>query len=72
LDEPEVFRDSFVTEERKETQWGAFVRKSRLQNDTPKFHDVISDIKEFLQPIVHSLARNRIFQDTWTAPGPWK
>jgi len=72
LDEPEVFRDSFATEKRKETQWAAFVRKTRLQNDTPKFHDVISDIKEFLHPIVHALARKRSFQNTWIVPGPWK
>lgn len=68
---PVVFQDGFAKDSTKETQWRAFVRKSRLRDVSGTFEEVDAVIAAFLRPVVAALAEKRPFKQTWKAPGPW-
>ena len=70
--QPTVFQDSFAKDSMKETQWRAFIRKSKLDNAPASFADVVSAITTFLKPIITALSEEKEFRKTWKAPGPWR
>ncbi len=70
--QPTVFQDSFAKDPMKETQWRAFIRKSKLDNAQASFADVVSAITTFLKPIIIALSEEKKFRKTWKAPGPWR
>jgi len=70
--QPAVFKDSFAKDPIRETQWRAFLRKTKLDNAPFSFAEAIFAITAFLRPVVAALAIKEDFQKTWQAPGPWQ
>lgn len=54
-----------------ELQWRAFLTKSRLQAPN-RFTDVLSSLREFIEPVFRVAKGNGKAADRWNAPGPWK
>jgi len=53
------------------TQWSAFLRKSALTG-AADFSQVLTTIGEFLSPVFSSIKGNKLFDQAWAAPGPWR
>lgn len=70
--QPTIFRDSFAKDPIKETQWRAFIRKTRLDNVPASFAEAVSAITAFLEPVIAALVAEDDFCKTWKAPGPWR
>ena len=69
---PAVFDPSFGKDGNKKAQWQGFIKKAMLTNAPESFGDVIDAVKVFLEPLVVSFGKRRMFRSTWTAPGPWQ
>ncbi len=69
--EPVVFSPSFYENAGKQTQWAAFVRKSKLADTSAKFADVVRIIRDFLEPITEAIATDQDFIAHWNPGGPW-
>lgn len=50
-------------------QWRAFIRRTRLPQDTPVLGDVVGDLRTFVTPIFGPGQSQSL---TWVAGGPWK
>jgi len=55
----------------KQLQWRGFLQKARLKNAPVEFADVLASIRDFLEPVISSLAHGKELQGRWKAPGPW-
>lgn len=69
--EPTVFNLTFMKDDTKQAQWEGFIEKAKLTDAPLSFEDIAAGIKDFLQPILDTMIKNRTFQLFWTAPGPW-
>jgi len=67
-----VFDPEFINDPTKNTQWQAFIRKSKIKEALNSFHEVSKEIQIFIKPIIDSLIEGKAFQGTWDAPGPWQ
>lgn len=54
-----------------QTRWGAFLRRNRLAVGESTFPMVIADLSDFLMPILTALSSGAVFDQAWTAGGPW-
>lgn len=70
--DPIAFTPAFMRDARKDAQWKAFLRKSRMVNIPDKFEEVVQTVSFFLNPLVDSLVNNKPVRATWKAPGPWQ
>lgn len=69
---PSIFSTSFSQDQKRETQWRAFLRKT-VSSDMPhSFYEVMVKLKSFLTPLSSALVDKESFQKKWKAPGPWK
>jgi hypothetical protein len=68
---PMAFTNEFSKNEQKQTQWRAFVRKSRPEQVPGDFDEIIDDLMVFLVPLLEALRRDDYFRLTWTEGGPW-
>lgn len=69
--EPFVFSLPFLADSVKQSQWTAFVRKSKLTNTPDSFADVVREIQAFLLPLVQSVQQKKNFTSRWASGGPW-
>jgi hypothetical protein len=69
--EPIALRPDFATLRDKPTQWRAFLRRSRLLDDSVTLAAVVSQIYQFLWPIVRGLRNEQAMPRNWSAGGPW-
>lgn len=69
---PMAFEESFGRDQAKKTQWQAFIHKSKLEDVSADFADVVQTIRKFLGPIAESLSGDNLFTGDWIAPGPWQ
>ncbi len=67
-----ALRPSFAEDYSKQTQWRAFVEKSRLDNAPLDLKEVVNKLASFLVPVATALTSGKTFRKTWLAPGPWK
>jgi len=68
-----VFRSEFHSDEEKQRQWSAFLRKSRLHDVNQGFNEIMERITSFLKPIVNSIKDKTREDKTWdTIAGCWK
>jgi hypothetical protein len=67
-----IFDASFARERDKEVQWRSFLRKSKLDNTAESFEEIVAAVTDFLKPIAISVADQKNFARSWTAPGPWR
>lgn len=68
---PVLFNPDFDGYNKKQTQWTAFLRKSKLNNVPPQFCDVTESIAAFIKPLVAAISQATDFDATWNAGGPW-
>ena len=69
--EPFVFSPPFLEDSIKQTQWTAFVRKSKLAEAPDSFADVVREIQAFLLPLVQAVSLKQNFSSRWASRGPW-
>jgi hypothetical protein len=68
---PEAFQPSFIQNPLKQTQWQAFVRKSRFVKVEKDFGKTIELVSLFLLPPIESILKTKSFKRNWSAGGPW-
>lgn len=68
---PVALSPSFSSDDSKQAQWRAYVRKARVTTPTLPFEQVVTDIHDFLMPVLTALAATRPFNRRWPAGGPW-
>lgn len=54
-----------------QTRWGAFLRRNRLAVGERTFPMVVTDLSDFFMPILIALSSDAVFDQVWTAGGPW-
>ena len=68
---PMAFTDEFCKDTQKQTQWRAFVRKSKPEDVYGDFDAVIGDVAAFLTPVIEAARGDDHFELSWTEGGPW-
>lgn len=71
---PLPLTDAFGEDETRQTQWGAFLHRTALQDAPPRFAEVVSGLRSFLQPLATALADNgnaEIPLGTWQPARGW-
>jgi len=66
-----AFTDEFRKSTQKQTQWRAFVRKSKPENMHKDLDTVIGEVAAFLMPVVEAARDDRILETAWAQGGPW-
>jgi len=70
-----IWRPSFTDKFRKDlqnhTQWRAFVRKSKPEEESGDFDNLINDLTVFLMPVLEAAHGNDHFEFSWPEGGPW-
>jgi predicted nucleotidyltransferase component of viral defense system len=69
---PICFTGEFAKDPSKAAQWAAFLRNGQLMGAPNSFEDAVNAVREFLQPLLVTIANNAAFSMTWQAPGPWR
>lgn len=69
---PTAFSSAFAGDTTKQTQWRAFIRKTKISGVPQELKDVIASISEFVLPVLEALEDSRPFSGVWKAPGPWR
>ncbi len=68
---PFAFSDDFRRDTQKQTQWRAFVRKSKPDMIAGDLDAVVGDVAAFLRPVLEALLDNSSFELVWVQGGPW-
>jgi hypothetical protein len=68
---PVALTSAFAADRAKQTQWQAFVRKTRIQDVPTDLATVVQDIAAFLSPVASALISGKPFHLKWSPPGPW-
>ena len=71
-DSPVAFTKEYFTNPDKQTQWQAFLRTSKLENEKIDLSEVVDAIQQFLLPPLIASAKDKPFTENWCAGGPWK
>ena len=69
--DPVSFSDQFSSDPSKAAQWRAFIRRSLLTDAPADFSEVVSYVRNFLQPAAKAIVENRSFAKQWWPGGPW-
>ena len=67
-----AFTDEFQKDLQKQTQWRAFLRKSKPENVPEDIDSVIGDVAAFLMPVMEAAQEEKRFGLFWPKEGPWK
>ena len=68
-DTPFALTDGFLLDEQKKAQWTGFLRRLRLEDETPDLKTVGNQLRAFLEPVLLADAAQAL---TWPAGGPWR
>jgi predicted nucleotidyltransferase component of viral defense system len=71
-DSPVAFTKEYFANPDKKTQWQAFLRTSKLENEKLGLSEVVDDIQRFLLPLLIASAKDKPFTEYWSVGGPWK
>ena len=66
-----AFSEAFARDATKQAQWKAFVRKTVLDDVPTELAEVITCVRNFLQPVAEASAAGESFDKIWRPPGPW-
>lgn len=69
---PLAFSREFGEDDKKQTQWNAFIRKSKLENVPQNLSEVNDGIQNFLKPVITALLNEKQFNQRWQAGGQWQ
>jgi len=71
LEMPVALTAAFAQDPTKQTQWRAFVGRSKIELAPESLSEVVSFVEVFVAPVL-SAARDGVkFNKAWTAGGPW-
>jgi hypothetical protein len=62
----------FSSDPLKQTQWKAFVRRSRLKLATEGLEQVVAEIESFLETPVVAASQGERLKASWAKGGPWR
>ncbi len=68
---PVTLGDDFARNATKQAQWRAFYTKGRVEHAPRAFADVVSEISNFLIPVLAAVLRAERLDARWMPPGPW-
>lgn len=69
---PKVFTDEFRQDAQKQTQWRAFIRKSKPKDVHGNFDAVVGEVAAFLEPVLESIREETQFRMFWPPNGQWE
>jgi hypothetical protein len=69
---PFALTPAFAADAGKQTQWRAFLRKSRIEDAPAELGEVVGVLGEFLLPVAESVHGGGTLDRVWQAPGPWR
>lgn len=69
--EPLALTAEFANDNRKQTQWSAFLRKGHLADPNLQLSDVIELLASFLMPPTRAVQAEEDFEFKWLPSGPW-
>ena len=72
LSRPSAFTSKFGGDASKQTQWQAFLRKTKLDGGPTTLQAVIDDLVQFLVPVAAAVESGSAFDQRWVARGPWR
>jgi predicted nucleotidyltransferase component of viral defense system len=67
-----LFDPSFGVDRDKDVQWRGFISKTKLIGAPDTFEEIVAAVKSFLEPLARAIAERKLFNNVWTAPGPWR
>jgi predicted nucleotidyltransferase component of viral defense system len=68
---PVALTDEFASEQMKQNQWRAFVRRGKLRAGDAPLEEIVATLHSFLMPVVEALNAGSPFNRRWKAGGPW-
>jgi hypothetical protein len=71
-DVPQALTPLFAEDRVKQTQWAAFLCKSRLAAPGLTLTSLIPLLRAFLLPPVQAADQGLAYPATWTPGGPWR
>ncbi|OQA44190.1 MAG: hypothetical protein BWY52_01684 [Chloroflexi bacterium ADurb.Bin325] len=71
VNEPVALTDEFALDPLKQTQWRAFLNRSRLDVNAPQLAEVVEELRAFLLPLIVA-AHKTGFNRRWLPGGPWR
>lgn len=71
-DVPVGLSGEFAEDKTKQTQWTAFLRRTRLKSSPANLNSVLERIREFLVPVSLAAFRSEPFHKTWHKDGGWR
>ena len=69
---PVALSPEFAQDRVKQTQWQAFVGKSKLETNGDGLVEVVAVLHDFLMPAAQAIATGRVLEQVWPASGPWQ
>jgi hypothetical protein len=69
---PKALTSEFGSDTSKQTQWQAFIRKTKLNGAPTTLQTVIDDLAPFLTPAARAIESGSAFDQRWIAGGPWR
>lgn len=68
---PVALTDTFGKDPAKQRQWTAFVNRNGL-TAADSLEQTVAIIRDFTEPVLKELAKQKDFMKRWTPPGPWR
>jgi hypothetical protein len=68
--EPIGLSDEFANDDRKASQWTAFIKKNKL--NAPALPEAVQQLNAFLAPLLLNIASGQNFTAYWPHGGPWQ
>ncbi|MEM1032994.1 MAG: nucleotidyl transferase AbiEii/AbiGii toxin family protein, partial [Myxococcota bacterium] len=70
-DVPTGLTESFATDATKQTQWRAFLRRSRVTGEEHTLQAVAATISPFVLPVLQAANMDGAKVSSWPPGGPW-
>ncbi len=71
-DAPKALSPEFGQDQTKQTQWRAFVNRSKIDSDGTSLNEVVILLRDFLLPCAKAIAAGDQLEMTWPPFGPWQ
>lgn len=72
LSSPTALTPKFGGDAAKQTQWQAFLRKTKLKDVPTTLQAEIDDLAQFIGPVAMAIENGLAFDQRWIALGPWR
>lgn len=69
---PPALTSGFGCDPLKQTQWKAFVSRSRLKLATGRLEDIVAEIRNFLEAPVTAASKGKRMKAVWDKRGVWE